>query len=101
MLFRSRIAALEARYHAHAPAFRAHPRVHDLRILGSILAFDLHASARGYLDPAGARLQRAAFARGLYLRPLGDVVYLMPPAATPPEVLDDALTALLAALDDA
>ena len=35
--------------------------------------------AGGYLDEIGPRLTRAFLERGLLLRPLGNVVYVMPP----------------------
>lgn len=84
----ARFAAMSTTYAAHAPALRALAGVTDVRWLGSILAVTVGGGPGGYHDPIGPRLQRAAFARGLYLRPLGDVVYLMPPAAISPEDLD-------------
>ena len=36
-------------------------------------------SAGGYLDQIGPRLTQAFLDRGLLLRPLGNVLYLMPP----------------------
>ena len=56
------------------------PRVTNVRGLGSIVAFDIEGGD-GYHDPIGRQIQRRAWDRGLYLRPLGDVVYLMPPAS--------------------
>jgi adenosylmethionine-8-amino-7-oxononanoate aminotransferase len=84
------------RYAAHAPTLAAIPGVSDVRWLGSVLA--LNVGAEGYHAPIGRRIQAEAADRGLYLRPLGDVVYLMPPAALSPDDLDRALHALAAAL---
>jgi adenosylmethionine-8-amino-7-oxononanoate aminotransferase len=49
------------------------------RLLGSVAAFDLATEDPGYLNPLGRRLQREALTRGVFLRPLGPVVYLLPP----------------------
>ena len=63
---------------------------HNLRQLGGIVAFDLgpegsDAARYGKLAPA---LRARAIERGALLRPLGDVVYLLPPACTTEPELD-------------
>ena len=55
------------------------------RLTGCIAAFDLARAEGGYLSPAGPALQRRVRQRGVFLRPLGDVVYLLPPLC-----IDDA-----------
>jgi len=59
------------------------PRVQKPRLLGTIAAFDLVSSQwqapEGYLHPIGRHLQRQLLAEGVFLRPLGQVVYLLPP----------------------
>lgn len=55
------------------------PRVRGLRRIGGVVAFDL-AGESGYLAARAPRLRRAALERGVLLRPLGNVVYAMPPA---------------------
>jgi len=42
---------------------------------------ELHTGEGGYLDTAGPRLAAGFLERGLLLRPLGNVVYFMPPYA--------------------
>jgi adenosylmethionine-8-amino-7-oxononanoate aminotransferase len=58
-------------------------RVQKPRLLGTIAAFDLVSpqwqAPEGYLHPIGRHLQRRLFADGVFLRPLGQVVYLLPP----------------------
>ena len=48
------------------------------RVLGTMAAFDL-ADGGGYLDPVGHELASFALREGVLLRPLGNVVYLLPP----------------------
>ena len=61
------------------------PMVGDVRVLGGVGAIELVSDkttkdAGGYLDQLGPRLSSAFLARGLLLRPLGNVLYFMPPA---------------------
>ncbi len=61
-------------------------RYSDLRRMGGIFALDLKdASGKGYLTDIAPRLRRAALDRGVLLRPLGHVLYALPPASTTPE----------------
>ena len=73
-----RIAGLGAQQARRAAALRAHPRVADVRTIGTVAALELHADG-GYLAPVGPRLQRFALDHGVLLRPLGAVVYVLPP----------------------
>ena len=63
-----------------------HPRVRNTRVLGTVAAFDL-AGGDGYLAPAGAELGAFARHHGVLLRPLGNVVYLLPPYCVTPDEL--------------
>jgi adenosylmethionine---8-amino-7-oxononanoate aminotransferase len=67
-----------------AAPLAAHPQVADLRQTGMILAFELAADRERRLPyPAaerrGLRAYHHALAQGVLLRPLGDVLYWMPP----------------------
>ncbi len=73
-----------------------HSAVADVRQAGMIVAFELtQGGDKRTPFPAAARVglqaYRAALARGVVLRPLGDVLYWMPPYC-----VDDAQLALLA-----
>lgn len=74
----------------------AHRHVADVRQAGMIVAFELtrdgeKATPFDSASRVGLRAYRAALARGVVLRPLGDVLYWMPPYC-----IDDAQLALLA-----
>ena len=56
--------------------------LHDLRRTGGIVAFDLATSSAGYLALDPRPLRAKALELGVLLRPLGNVVYALPPACT-------------------
>lgn len=65
---------------------RGRKGVRDVRIRGSIAAVELDAEA-GYLSAAGRGVVEAASRAGVFLRPLGNVIYAMPPYSTSRESL--------------
>lgn len=71
-------------------AMGALPGVAGTRSLGMIGALDLDAR-RGYLGQTGWRVYDEARKRGVYLRPLGDVVYVAPPLTIPDDTLERLL----------
>lgn len=95
----ARIEALQRLHRERLAAFRSDPRFSDVRQLGTIAALDLAVKTAGYLSEAGPVL-RAHFRRNdLLIRPLGNVIYLMPPYCTTPDDLDRAYAAIDEAAD--
>ncbi len=90
----ARLARMETQWAAAAPGFSALPGVANVRWKGGVFALDLVGGPGGYLDPVERRVHRAALAEGLYVRPLGNVVYLWPPACVTDEELDWMLDVL-------
>jgi adenosylmethionine-8-amino-7-oxononanoate aminotransferase len=77
------------------------PKVSSVRSLGMIGAVDLEAEGgNGYLDPIGWRVYEAALRRGLYLRPLGNVVYVAPPLNISDGDLDELLGKVREAIEE-
>lgn len=89
-----------AKMAALAAPLRTHPAVKEIRQAGMVVAIELHPEAGNDDDGhaveiagrRGLRMYRAALDAGVLLRPLGDVLYWMPPYC-----IDDAPLALLAA----
>lgn len=82
----ARVAALEKLFTERFPAMRSYNYVGDVRVLGGVAAIELvndkgARSAGGYLDKIGPQLYQEFLRRGLLLRPLGNVLYFMPPYA--------------------
>jgi len=51
----------------------------NLRMLGTVLAFETAGEHPDYLQQIGSMIMKRAMEQGIYLRPLGNTVYLMPP----------------------
>ncbi|ULQ53708.1 adenosylmethionine--8-amino-7-oxononanoate transaminase [Flavihumibacter fluvii] len=51
----------------------------NLRQLGTILAFEINTGEDGYLNTIGQEITKIAMSEEIYLRPLGNTVYIMPP----------------------
>ena len=74
----------------------AHPRARHFRHLGMIWAFDVGDAKPGF----AARFHRAALAHGMFIRPIGATVYVMPPYVVDADAMRDLAAALCACLDD-
>jgi adenosylmethionine-8-amino-7-oxononanoate aminotransferase len=73
-----RVGRLESQLRVGLDPLRALPQVGDVRVIGGVGVVELQGD-QGYLDQIGPRLSAAFVERGLLLRPLGNVVYFMPP----------------------
>ncbi len=79
-----RVQALERQLRGRLEPLRGLPHVGDVRVTGGVGIIELVADRKtkaggGYLDRMGPGLAEAFLARGLLLRPLGNIVYFMPP----------------------
>ena len=92
-----RYQQFEARHRPALEQLSNHPRVKQVRCLGTMAAFELEAGATSYLNPVGRQIQRLCLEQGVFLRPLGNVVYLLPPLS----ISDSQLERCYAALDTA
>lgn len=74
-----RIAAIEKVHRERLAALRANEQVGDVRYIGSVGALELRVEDAGYLSGVRPRLYQFFLDRGVLLRPLGNVVYVLPP----------------------
>jgi adenosylmethionine-8-amino-7-oxononanoate aminotransferase len=102
------IAAIQPKI-AHLAARLAplatHPHVGEVRQRGLMVGIELvadRASRDGFPEAwqVGARVARAARYHGVIVRPLGDVVVVMPPLAISLEQIDRIVAAVAAGLDE-
>ena len=80
-----RIAAIEKMHSTRLPEFATHPRVADVRHIGTVAAIELAVPDAGYLSSLRPRLYAYYLSRGVLLRPLGNVVYILPPYIITPD----------------
>ena len=84
----SRVAALETQFRKRLESLRGMKIVGDVRGIGSVAAVELVSNNSGYFDSIGPRLYQAFLDRGLLLRPLGSILYFMPPYAVTAQEVD-------------
>ncbi|MFZ4387095.1 MAG: adenosylmethionine--8-amino-7-oxononanoate transaminase [Chthoniobacterales bacterium] len=82
------VARMNRRMAHHLEKLGTHPKIEHPRLLGGILAFDLVTSSRSYSAAAGRELTNFAQENGVLMRPIGNVLYLIPPYCTSDEQLD-------------
>ena len=56
-----------------------HPAVADVRTIGTVMALELKADDPGYFSELRPALYDFYLGKGVLLRPLGNVVYILPP----------------------
>lgn len=76
-----RIAAIERTHREEIQRFRSHPAVAEARTLGTVAAIELKTEDSGYLSRVRPALYDFFLRRDVLLRPLGNVVYILPPYA--------------------
>ncbi len=74
---RERIAASHTRF---MKKINGHPTISKVRQQGTILAMDFNSNGEtGYFNDLRDRLYRFFLSKGVLLRPLGNVIYILPP----------------------
>jgi adenosylmethionine-8-amino-7-oxononanoate aminotransferase len=94
-----RVKRLEEMQGDRLRAFQSDQRFANVRQTGTITALDLKVSTPGYLAEVGPRLRSFFRQKGLLIRPLGNVIYLMPPYCVTGADLDKAYAAISEAAD--
>lgn len=95
---------------------RDHPRLKKHRVLGTIAAMDIDTEGRnvdvdpytsevlrdedGYLNSVADEIKKRCVDHGVLLRPLGNVLYLMPPYCTTREQLSEMYEAITDLLEE-
>ena len=83
--------------------YRSAPWARDVRQWGMVGAFDLSHPDGTALDPSlgtGRQVASKALEHGIYLRPLGDTIYFMPPLSITEEELADLGSRLALAIEE-
>ena len=93
-----RVARLERLFQTRLRDLATLSVVRDTRCIGGVAAVELHGEG-GYLAEVGPILTRRFHERGILLRPLGNVVYFMPPYAISDEEAGWVLDVMAEELD--
>ena len=95
---RGRIEAIHGQHQAFAERIMRHDKVRQARLLGTIVALEVGQAEADYFDPLGPTLYERFIKRGILLRPLGNVLYVLPPyciTAQELELVYDTITEVL------
>jgi adenosylmethionine-8-amino-7-oxononanoate aminotransferase len=75
----AKLPQIESWHREYLAPLMAHPKVEQVRICGTIAAFNVKASESTYGSSLGERLKGVFMEQGVLMRPLGNTVYLLPP----------------------
>jgi adenosylmethionine-8-amino-7-oxononanoate aminotransferase len=94
-----RIATISGIHRERLAALRNHPAVGDVRSIGTMAAIELRADDAGYSSKLRPKLYTFFLNAGVLLRPLGNIVYVLPPYAISAEELNYIHDRIAEALD--
>ncbi len=94
------IQRIVQRHEAFRKHIEAHETIRSVRQQGTILALEFRApGVSSYFNELRDKLYRFFLERGVLLRPLGNIIYLIPPYCITDEQLEQVYTAIEAALE--
>lgn len=86
-------------HQAFATQLKQHPKIEDVRQIGVILAFDLAVQMDRYGDLRN-QLYQFFMDKGVFLRPLGNTIYILAPYVIQKEEMQQIYDAILACLEE-
>ena len=76
----SKYSDFESKHYLLIKKLKSISSIKRIRIIGTIVAFELEVNNNsGYLNSIGKIIKQNAIDKGLFIRPLGNVIYLLPP----------------------
>ncbi len=98
-----RIHAISQIHQQRLAEIQKHPAVGDVRSIGTVAAIELRADDAGYFSRLRPKLYQIFLDAGILLRPLGNVIYVLPPyciSADELHFVHDRIAASLAHIDE-
>ncbi|MDE0118508.1 MAG: adenosylmethionine--8-amino-7-oxononanoate transaminase [Bdellovibrionales bacterium] len=75
-------------------SLKGHKNLIDIRGCGTIAAMEFRVKNQGYSSSFAEEFSKKAFQRGVFLRPLGNIVYILPPYCTSNKELEQTWSAI-------
>ncbi|MEC3876221.1 adenosylmethionine--8-amino-7-oxononanoate transaminase [Chryseobacterium salviniae] len=95
-----RIDLIAEKHSEFVKILEKHPKVEKVRQTGTILAWEIVSNQQtSYFNDIGKLLYKEFLKRGIILRPLGNVMYLVPPYCITGEELDSVYHHIIGVLD--
>ena len=93
--------SFEEKHLSHIKKIKKLPFVKNIRVTGTIAAFDIEIGKNeGYLNNVGKRIKALSIKKGLFIRPLGNVIYLLPPLCITDKQLEKSYRIIFEILSD-
>jgi adenosylmethionine-8-amino-7-oxononanoate aminotransferase len=94
------INSISNKHKEFSQVLQQHPKVENVRQTGTILAWDLKTdNGTSYFNTLGKLFYKEFLNKGIIIRPLGNVMYLVPPYCITSEELDYIYQTILQVLD--
>ena len=97
--FLPNLARIAAQHEAFAKCIKTHPRIKTVRHLGTIVAVEINAGESSYFHNLRDKLYHFFLENQILLRPLGNIVYILPPYCITNEDLTRCYQAIEKALE--
>ncbi len=82
------VSHIERRNKVFVQTLQSKQSIKNIRVLGTILAFEISEGKDEYLNNVSTLITKQCLNKGIYLRPLGNTVYIMPPYCITESELD-------------
>ena len=93
-------ARIEECHQEFCQKWQGHPKLKRCEYLGTIMALEYQTENTSYFQPIRDRLYHFFLSRGILLRPLGNVLYILPPYCIQSEELKFIYTQIILTLED-
>ena len=91
----AKVSQIELHHSNFALSLKGHPRIKEVRQRGTILAIELNTNeATGYLNNVRDKAYQFFINRKIILRPLGNIIYVLPPYCISAEDLKKVYSAI-------
>lgn len=98
---REQLSLIEEQHEGFIKKLSRHPKVDHVRMRGTVLAFNIKTGEdTSYFNTIREQLYNSFLEKGVLLRPLGNVIYIMPPYCITREQLNEVYSAVMKVLGE-